>query len=172
MSLTQWIGMRCNGVGHLMAVEPYASAAMSEALTAAQKFSNTGMAELANAQLPQGPEAGSEVETSTNGSPRATGRAGLDRERASEAHIAGSSPAPGTNVEVNGHEDAEGEDAEVSAREPRAVRARDAKPGKGSGEVASFKTCEHGTKKGYRCWQCGGLAKVGGQELVKKKGSR
>jgi hypothetical protein len=25
---------------------------------------------------------------------------------------------------------------------------------------ASGKTCEHGTAKGYRCWQCGGLAKV------------
>ena len=23
------------------------------------------------------------------------------------------------------------------------------------------KTCPHGTEKGYRCWNCGGLAKIG-----------
>ena len=26
--------------------------------------------------------------------------------------------------------------------------------------VGKGKTCEHGTKTGFRCWQCGGIAKI------------
>lgn len=26
---------------------------------------------------------------------------------------------------------------------------------------APVPSCEHGTEKGYRCWQCGGMAKIG-----------
>ena len=30
-----------------------------------------------------------------------------------------------------------------------------------SARTPQQKSCEHGVQRGYRCWQCGGLAKIG-----------
>jgi hypothetical protein len=54
----------------------------------------SGVVELADTQLPQGPESVAGIGTPIKARKRASGRAGLGRERVPEAHDAGSNPAP------------------------------------------------------------------------------
>jgi len=48
---------------------------------------------------------------------------------------------------------------EADVPRARAVSAGAGSAGTSERHSASGKTCEHGTKKGYRCYNCGGLAK-------------